>query len=169
MKNQKESKMKKEAKKEAVDIAKRNRLAAVPEGKDRNALLKAMSIDNRNDRGEALYELGYCSDGYGTCKSNDGKIAKRWTNEAGKLVIMCEFHAKYSRKMNGTGKPKAAKVTEMKPKAVAPLKEKMRQAAGPKEPRPKASHDIGEATAYARKHKVPYSKAVEMIKAGATA
>jgi hypothetical protein len=150
-------------KKAEIGLATQHRIDACAAGKDHAALVAAMTIENPIKRGDALYEAGYCSDGYGLCRADDGKVAKRWTNEAGKLVTMCAHHTKLARKLNGTKAPK--KVTEIPaPKAAAPLKEQLRKAAGPTGAR-KASEDVGEVTAYMQKHRVSYSKASAAVKA----
>jgi hypothetical protein len=111
-------------KEQKIERALETRLAHVPKGN--KAVEAAMRIENKVKRGEALYEAGFCSDGYGTCHAADGKIAPRWKNEKGVEVTFCKFHTMYQRKMAtltaSKAKPKAAKAKATKKVTVLPTK-----------------------------------------------
>src|SRR5271167_4123412 len=119
------------------DAATQRRIDAAPNEKVR----AAMEVVNAVKRGNLLYELGYCTRSYGTCKEDNGKIAKLFVNERGQTLAECKNHAMQARKLNqkatGSTPRKVAK-----PKPVAKVKKpKAAKAkpAGPAEPKPKAA------------------------------
>lgn len=142
-------------KQEVVDKRTAERVSHAPAGKDHDKIADILAMKDADKRAAELYDAGYCDSNYGTCHADNGKIAKRKETSS-----FCEHHAPIKR---------AAKaVTTMAAPKSAPLKDKLRKAAGPKEPKQRASHDVGAVTAYMKEHPgTPYSKAKAAVAAAA--
>jgi hypothetical protein len=82
------------------EAAKARRTAARVASAPNEKVAEIMAIEDPDERWEKLREAGYCGYAAGSCRADNGKIARRWKDEKGKVYVECKFHTLRSYELN---------------------------------------------------------------------